>query len=694
MASLSAAIEEERKEILKLLESSESSKSQRSTSVGRTSTPSPYTTARPPIRSMLDITEDPPSRNPRQGSLPSSSIRSTQGPVRSMLDVNGPPSAPLIRSTKTPPPKATDSGNASRIRSLSDAAPRPPGFGQINRPDPTVDYQFSGILPSNPGGPKVRKRNTLAGKIGLGSMVSNKSNATGSDLGKYGSSRDRESKSPYSRFSGRAQSPAPSMHNIGPAGKFNQSTTVLPLDDGTMIDMNSAYRRLSDANLALSGGSLASLSRSARGASGGKRSSSNPRLEKDYTYHGGQGAVESSDEEPFSSEEEGVRGRRKGESEEEELGESDPEAKTLGMGKAKGPRKTLSLMAAAEEERRSVVHKQKVRSLLDPEIRVTGPTGKASKYIHPSTSFDQGGPSGISTPISSETEADIKDIKRAQKLEIKLTPIMSYTESHRCVRTIYRGDFAEMQQEAQDDHRRVRKYLIATDLSDEAAHAMEWTIGTVLRDGDTLLAIYCVDEETGIGVTTDNSASQSGAEETAIKEQAAVVAATANRPPMANAVTTGGVPSRLGFSDYKNSSLSPSPWGRLKSKAEQERHHAVQDITDRVKNLLRKTRLQVRVVIEVIHCKSPKHLITEVIDFIDPTMVILGSRGRSALKGVILGSFSNYLVTKSSVPVMVARKKLRKHNKFKPGLPSQAFSKLTNNLTNVSGRSLAAAKID
>jgi len=56
-------------------------------------------------------------------------------------------------------------------------------------------------------------------------------------------------------------------------------------------------------------------------------------------------------------------------------------------------------------------------------------------------------------------------------------------------------------------------------------------------------------------------------------------------------------------------------------------------------------------------------MITEVIDFLSPTLVIIGSRGRSAVKGVLLGSFSNYLVTKSSVPVMVARKKLRKHAK-------------------------------
>jgi nucleotide-binding universal stress UspA family protein len=73
--------------------------------------------------------------------------------------------------------------------------------------------------------------------------------------------------------------------------------------------------------------------------------------------------------------------------------------------------------------------------------------------------------------------------------------------------------------------------------------------------------------------------------------------------------------------------------GRERNKAEQERYRAVQDITDRVSKLLRKTKLQVKVVIEVIHCKSPKHLITEVIDYISPTLVILGSRGRSALKG-------------------------------------------------------------
>jgi hypothetical protein len=37
------------------------------------------------------------------------------------------------------------------------------------------------------------------------------------------------------------------------------SSTLVTLDDGRTVDLNSAYRRLSDANLAISGGSLSQL---------------------------------------------------------------------------------------------------------------------------------------------------------------------------------------------------------------------------------------------------------------------------------------------------------------------------------------------------------------------------------------------------------------------------------------------------
>jgi nucleotide-binding universal stress UspA family protein len=282
------------------------------------------------------------------------------------------------------------------------------------------------------------------------------------------------------------------------------------------------------------------------------------------------------------------------------------------------------------------------RSLLDdPEITVTNPSGERIKApktgIHPATSFDLPPGSGTHTPMDSDTEADITDIKRAQKLSFSMTPIMNTPESHRAVRIITRGEYAKIVQDSEEEHLRLRKYLVATDLSEESTHALEWAIGTVLRDGDTLIAIYCVDEETGI-VTGDGALVPD--EPKAMKDQAAALNALSNSKTPAMPSGTGlplhhHRPSPL-FRATEAPSASPSPapsFGRERSKAEEERYRAAVDITDRVTKLLRKTRLQVRVIVEVLHCKNPKHLITEVIDLINPTLVILGSRGRSALKG-------------------------------------------------------------
>lgn len=350
----------------------------------------------------------------------------------------------------------------------------------------------------------------------------------------------------------------------------------------------------------------------------------------------------------------------------------------------------------------------------EPEIKITnssGDTVKAPKNgVHPHTSYDHKPGSATPSVIDSDDEADIDDIKRAQKLSFSMTNIINNSEAHRAIRIIYRGEYQKIAQAAEDEHRRLRKYLVTTDLSEESTHALEWAIGTVLRDGDTLIAIYCVDEETGI-VTGEGSLVPD--DPTAMREQAAAINTMAN--------STYAPPTKQ-VTDFKRASIlgamrgtppgtpgsSPAPHGRNgRSKAEEERHKAAQDISDKVIRLLRKTQLQVRVMVEVLHCKNPKHLITEVIDLVSPTLVVIGSRGRSALKGyashlvvsvclkansrysVILGSFSNYLVTKSSVPVMVARKRLRKQSKYK----SKAVRQV-NNLSNPSARSLANAKID
>ena len=60
-----------------------------------------------------------------------------------------------------------------------------------------------------------------------------------------------------------------------------------------------------------------------------------------------------------------------------------------------------------------------------------------------------------------------------------------------------------------------------------------------------------------------------------------------------------------------------------------------------------------------------------------------------SFRSTLLGSFSNYLVTKSSVPVMVARNRLKKKSKYQPPPFKQV-----NNLANPQARSLEMARID
>ncbi len=638
--SMEAVLDEERLAVLELMEglSNKPSRTSRgshsSMGSGGGAAISPVN-PRSPVRSMLDVVSaDEVPRNASIAGTTSSGVTTAQAPIRSMLDIGPSPQKArggASRSANTSPTEQDKAGQHNR--SLSDAVTKAPAFGpRSGYKDITDDYQFSGYLQANPGGPIVPKRNTQAGKKPAGSALAD---SVSGSLG--GVSRDRgrsvpfmggplavnKSRSPHNRLGVRSASPA-------------NNSKMLVLDSGLMVDKDSAYRRMSDANLALTGGSLSTLASRKKAEQDDKG-----RLTKDYSYTGSEDVVESSDE-PDSDER--PRGRKKGSRHNSEESSKTP----LGFGRGDaGPREAKTLMAAAEEERQMLENGRakkayKVKSLLEPEITVTRPGGttmlkpQPRQGVHPSTAFDA---SGINTPHDSDTEQEISDIRRAQRLAILLTSIASKPETQRSVRTMFRGDFAKMQKDAEDEGRRPRKYLVATDLSEEAAHALEWTIGTVLRDGDTLLAIYCVDEETGV------TECQAGTP--TIERQAESITGSTTSLPSYNLTTirhsitasSMHVPSPLGIGSPRGTGTprnqSASPLSRNASGPEQERYRAVEDITERVSKLLRKTKLQVRVVIEVIHCKSPKHLICEVIDYFIPTMVILGSRGMSALKGYV-----------------------------------------------------------
>ncbi|KAL7817218.1 hypothetical protein V8C26DRAFT_420591 [Trichoderma gracile] len=716
----------ERKEVLALLEGGSEAPAPPARNAR---SDSPYA-ARSPVRSMLDIAEEeaPASSAASSSSRPAAA---TQGPVRSMLDVKAPPSPQLVRSmldisapvpdsprrpgrnsTPSSPLMApsepvfrhqSSSGLGPHPRSRSDAGVKFAEPRRSSRQDPIANYQFSSIM-SHGSGPQSslkwsssrNAKRESGGSLGDVLRGSESGLQLPTDRGRspFGGSRifPNQSKSPQAqnrRWGSRSRSPATFTAPPLPPGKAM-------LKDGQVVNLNNAYRKLSDANLIQSSGSLAQLPMRKKSAEAGEG-----RLVKDYVGPDGE-HLESSDEEDEESSDDEDRGRKKSP---RSLihGSGDNGHSSAGGSSQAGGRQPLSLLAAAEQERSQVASQQpqyQYRSLFDePEIKVTNASGdtakatKANRGVHPVTSYDNGLASATPSVMDSDEEAEMDDIKRAQNLSFTMTNVLETPEAHRAIRIIYRGDFTRIVQAAEEENHRLRKYLVATDLSDESTHALEWAIGTVLRDGDTLVAIYCIDEETGIAAA---EGSQVPDEPKAIKEQAAAINLMTNTklvPAQTNLVSEFKRTSAFYLRSDSNANTptgSPAPLYRNdRFKAEQERSRAVQQITDKVLRLLRKTRLQVRVIVEVLHCKNPRHLVTEVIDVINPTLVVIGSRGRSALKGVILGSFSNYLVTKSSVPVMVARKKLRKQSKYK-----RTPVKQVNNISNPSAKSLANAKVD
>ena len=60
----------------------------------------------------------------------------------------------------------------------------------------------------------------------------------------------------------------------------------------------------------------------------------------------------------------------------------------------------------------------------------------------------------------------------------------------RCTITITQGD-----PEGRLGTRKVRQYVVASDLSQESRYAVEWGIGTVLRDGDEMLIVTVVESD-------------------------------------------------------------------------------------------------------------------------------------------------------------------------------------------------------
>ncbi|OJT09878.1 hypothetical protein TRAPUB_13621 [Trametes pubescens] len=174
----------------------------------------------------------------------------------------------------------------------------------------------------------------------------------------------------------------------------------------------------------------------------------------------------------------------------------------------------------------------------------------------------------------------------------------------RCTITITHGDPDGVRQET---GRPRRRYVLASDLSEESRFAMEWGIGTVLRDGDELIIVTVVENEGKIDPVIPNPADRA-----------------------------------------------------TKLRAQQERQALAYILVRQATGLLQRTHLNVSIQCQAWHAKNSRHMILDIVDFYEPVMLIVGSRGLGNLKGILLGSTSHYLIQKCSVPVMVARRRLKR----------------------------------
>lgn len=368
--SLEAALDEERREILELLEGRRSSKQSSSTKKDARTTPTAV------VRSMLDVSPDAPP--PRCGSTTAGaggtalSGRRLSLPKRSFSGVPSPPSP--LRTSRS----ATDSPTASEAASSDTAlTQRRASDGTDHIPSPRRkvigdkrgldlrDYKFDmqSSIPNqeqskraSQGGKKVSSNKGLHYRSSLTAVVA-RANPTlrtgptgGTEPGRPSSRlstvsipRLDRSASPISR------TPSQSSLNLAPP------TGKLVTDNGKLIDMDRAYTRLSDTALAGSSGSLSNL---ARGSVESVSEDGDVRLEKDYIEGGenGSGTIDTSEEEidDTSSGEDDPgthRGRRRSRKKLTDSSTASEHSEGEGNGVVAGSAEPKTLLEAAEEER-------------------------------------------------------------------------------------------------------------------------------------------------------------------------------------------------------------------------------------------------------------------------------------------------------------------------------------------------------
>jgi hypothetical protein len=290
----------------------------------------------------MALLEGRPAARPARNESPSVGVRAqspatSASPVRSMLDIDAPPMRSMLDVVASPAPR-------SDSREPVPLSP-PPSARSLASPtrNPESAYKFE-MLPTieahsmpkrvSQGGKKNKPRamSSVYGETEL--LPSPRDQTRHGSLGGFLGKPKSSSPGPGP---GRSQSPGGRKLNTNPLNLMPTPNKYVT-DTGRVIDMTSAYRRLSDAALLRSGGGLSSLpSRKGSDPSRGEALAPGGGVRLAIDESGDEAAVESSgDDDTDDSDGDGWgakkrRGRRRT--------------------RADGERTPKSLLAAAEEER-------------------------------------------------------------------------------------------------------------------------------------------------------------------------------------------------------------------------------------------------------------------------------------------------------------------------------------------------------
>lgn len=580
--SLEALLDEENREVLAALDRKRPSSPLPKLKPARTATPPPT------VRSMLDV-DSPP--HPRHGSIAGIGVGVTsptqlRKPAKE-LNPSDPSTYTSPHSSKPNSPVLTKASLVSTRQRHSSETDRPVGLPKIQPDDRRgfeQNYQFDmSSIPSSAGAtrsPPESKRPREGSGSAMAAAISGDFSSLHVGVPSAGSGRHNSTPAagPHSKSpSSQIRKPDTKSGFLSPSSPPAPLTT----NSGTVVD-DQAHRRLSNKS-----GSFSTVTDDSEESQG--------RVPEDQLGEE-EALVDSSEEDDMShssDEDDETRGR----SERRRLSEAGEgeNAKSLDSNGRASP----------EEVKKTPSTTQFVKSLLEPSISITSPSGENLTDKKSGTPT----PSGPGSVASNDDEDDeMAAIRKAKSLALNISPLDS-TVVDRHVRIVLRGNWAAFHHDAEAGKRTERLYLVCSDLSTEASYAMEWVVGTMMRDGDTLLAIYAIEDESA-GKPTEADRETLTAEGNQAGKDASDVMATLTRQTTQGGGTSLGLGSGNKYIPATEAqSLTGSVDARKVSKKEMERLKAVEEITQNFLKLVRKTTLQVRCMVEVIHCKSPKHLI-------------------------------------------------------------------------------------